>query len=75
MKQSNFLSLNWRDLSRSALLAVLTALYYWIQETLLPGLNLSPEIKTLISGGLAYLTKNLFTKPDKIVGDRPGDRG
>lgn len=77
MKQSNFLSLNWRDISRSLLLTVLAALYYWIQDTLLPGLNLDPQVKALISAGLAYITKNLFTKPDiqkfsdNIVGDRP----
>lgn len=78
MKQSKFLSLNWRDTLRSALVAVLTALYYWLQDTFLPGLDLDPQIKALISAALAYFTKNLFTKPDvkkDIIGDRPGDRG
>lgn len=82
MKQSKFLSLNWRDTLRSAIVALLTALYYWLQDTFLPGLDLDPQIKALISAALAYFTKNLFTKPDvkkfsddPIVGDRPKDRG
>lgn len=78
MKQSNFLSLNWRDTLRSLAVALLTCFYYWIQDALLPGLDLSPEIKTLISATLGYLTKNLFTPADKlkgIVGDRPPASG
>lgn len=78
MKQSKFLSLNWRDTLRSLAVALLTCFYYWIQDVLLPGLDLSPEIKTLISAGLGYLTKNLFTPADKpkgIVGDRPPGSG
>ncbi len=65
MKQSEFLSLNWRDTLRSLVIALLTAFYYWVQETLLPGLNLNPAIETAVSGVLAYLTKNLFTPADK----------
>ena len=77
MKQSEFLSLNWRDTLRSFAVAFLTFFYYWVQDTFLPGLDLDPQIKALISAGLAYLTKNIFTKPVKnnIVGDRPKDSG
>lgn len=80
MKQSNFLSLNLRDTLRSLAVALLTCFYYWIQDVLLPGIDLDPQIKALISAGLGYLTKNLFTPSDKlksgIVGDRPpGDGG
>jgi len=44
MKQSNFLSLNWRDTLRSLAVALLTCFYYWIQDVLLPGLDLDPQI-------------------------------
>ena len=78
MKQSEFLSLNWRDTLRSLVIALLTAFYYWIQDVLLPGMDLDPSMKAIISAALAYFTKNLFTKPDAksdIVGDRPPTSG
>ena len=61
MKQSNFLSLNWLDLGKMFLLAFLTFLVNWLQINFVPTLNVSPEVRTLISGGLAYLLKNFFT--------------
>jgi hypothetical protein len=79
MKQSNFLSLNWRDLLRGLLLSLIAFLFNWLQVTFVPTLDVSPEVKTMILAGLAYLVKNLFTPADKaksnIVGDRPGDGG
>lgn len=74
MKQSNFLSLGWRDLLRGFLLALIAFVLNWLQITFIPALDISPEVKTMILAGLAYLAKNLFTSPDKtrgIVGDRP----
>lgn len=77
MKQSNFLSINWRDTLRSFLVAFLTFLAYWVQDSLLPSLGIPEELKVMISGGIGYLVKNLFTpadKSNKIIGDRPNDR-
>lgn len=64
MKQSNFLSLNWRDISRSLLVTILSALYYFAIEVFIPGLDISPETKAMISTVLGYLSKNFITKPD-----------
>lgn len=78
MKQSNFLSLNWRDILRGFLLALIAFFLNWLQVNFIPALDISPEVKTMILAGLAYLAKNLFTAADKpkgIVGDRPVDSG
>jgi hypothetical protein len=82
MNQSNFLSLNWRDFLRGLAMAVLTPVVLIIQQSLEAG-NLVFNWKAIgmaaIAGGVAYLVKNLLTKPDTakkdIIGDRPGDRG
>lgn len=77
MKTSNFLSLNWLDLGKTFLLAFLTFFVNWLQITFVPALDVSPETRTLISGGIAYLLKNFFTKsnaPLPLVGGRPGER-
>lgn len=77
MNASKFLSLNWLDLGKMFLLAFLTFLVNWLQMTFVPALDVSPEIRTLISGGIAYLVKNFFTKSDAplpLVGGRPDDR-
>lgn len=65
MKQSKFLSLNWRDLGRGLLLAIIAFLLNWIQTTFIPALNVSPDIKVMLLAGLAYLSKNFFTRPDE----------
>ena len=77
MKNSNFLSLNWLDLTKMFLIALITFLLNWLQITFVPMLDVSPETRTLISGAIAYLAKNFFTPSsgvDKLVGGRPGDR-
>lgn len=76
MKQSNFLSLNWLDLGKAILLAVIVIILDFAQKTLIPALDISPEIKLLLVTGIGYLVKNFFTaKPtNNIVGDRPNDR-
>lgn len=77
MKQSNFLSLGWRDLARAFATAAIAFILQFLQDTLIPSLNLPIGVKTMIITGIAYLSKNLFTKPDSargIVGDRPKDR-
>lgn len=61
MKQSNFLSLNWLDLGKGAIVAVIVFLLNFAQETLVPSLNTSPEVKLLLVTGIGYLLKNFFT--------------
>jgi hypothetical protein len=88
MKQSNYFSLNWRDALRGLVVAILTPIIVIAQQSLESGV-LTINWKTLvtagIAGGLAYLVKNLLTKPDtiqsltseedkEIIGGRPNDR-
>ena len=75
MEQSGFLKLGWRDILRSFLVAFLTFLAYYAQG-LIPDLNLSEDVKAMVSAGIGYLIKNFLTKPDaqKIIGGRPNDR-
>lgn len=67
MQQTNFLQLGSRDVLRGLLIAVLTPIFYVIQTSLDSGV-LTFEWKGIaiagISGGLAYLLKNVFTSPD-----------
>lgn len=67
MKTSNFLSLNWYDLGKALLVALITLLFSFAQETFIPALNVSPEIKLLLLAGLGYLAKNWLTpSPEQI---------
>jgi len=68
MKASNFLSLNWLDLGKMLLIAIITFLLNWLQIEFIPLLDVTPETRTLISGAIAYLIKNFFTpKKDEDV--------
>lgn len=77
MKQSKFLSLNWRDFLRGLLMAILTPVFTTAYDSFSRGeftLNWHLILLSAIGGAGAYLSKNLFTKADsaqKIVGDRP----
>jgi hypothetical protein len=70
MKQSKFLSLNWLDLGKGLLMVILVAFFNWLQETFVPALNVSPEIKVLLITAIAYLSKNLFSgsKTNRFIG-------
>lgn len=83
MKTSNFLSLNWYDFGKMFLIAFITFLLNWLQITFVPLLDVSPETRTLISGAIAYLSKNFFTpkseaekiiEQNNLIGGRPDDR-
>ena len=83
MKQSNFKSLNLRDLLHVLGVTVGGVLLNYVQETLLPSLNIDPTLKGLISFGIVYLAKKFFQKPtetkfisatDELIGSRPNDR-
>jgi hypothetical protein len=66
MKTSKFGQLDWNDLLKSLLIGVLAFLANWAQETFIPSLNLSPDLKVMLIGGVAYLVKNWLT-PQKEV--------
>jgi len=73
MKKSKFLSLNWLDLGKGLLMVILVAFFGWLQETFVPALNVSSDIKVLLITAIAYLSKNLFSgsKVNRLIGTRP----
>lgn len=67
MKQSGFLSLGWRDFLRGLLMAILTPVLTFILNSIEHGeftLNWHLVYLSAVGGALAYLVKNLGTKPD-----------
>lgn len=67
MKQSNFLSLAWRDYGRALVMAILTPVYYVVSQSIEAGvftLDWHALKIAAVSGLFGYLTKNFFTKPD-----------
>lgn len=68
MKTSNFLSLNWLDLGKGLLMAVLTPVVVIIQQSLEAGV-FTFDFKSIglaaVGGGVAYLVKNFFTPATK----------
>lgn len=67
MKQSNFLSLGWRDFLRGLIIAILTPVLVIIQQSLDTGsliFNWQTIGYSAIAGGVAYLLKNILTSPD-----------
>jgi len=60
MEKSGFLKLNWSDLFKTFLVAFLAFAFSFLQETFIPALNISPELKLMILAGLGYITKNFF---------------
>lgn len=61
MKQSKFLSLNWNDIFKSFIVAFLTFLAYFLQDVILPSLNIPTELKVMFSTAIGYLVKNFLT--------------
>jgi|GEM_PF-3772471 hypothetical protein len=68
MKQSKFFSLNWLDAAKALLLLVIATILNFIQETFIPSLKVSPEIKALLLLVVSYIIKNFFTpnEDDKL---------
>jgi len=74
MKQSGFFSLGWRDILRGLAMAVLTPIATLITNSLEKGdftLNWHLFWLSAVGGAVAYILKNLFTKPDALA-DGPG---
>jgi len=67
MKTSKFGLLDWKDLGKGILVAVLAFLANWAQETFIPSLNLSPDLKVMLIGGVAYLVKNWLTPQSEVT--------
>lgn len=78
MKQSGFLSLGLRDFFRGLVMAVLTPIATLITNSLDHGeftLNWHLVWLSAVGGAVAYILKNLLTKPDSVktfADDGPG---
>lgn len=69
MNESNFLSLNMRDLLRGLLMAVLTPVLVIVQQSIEGGelvFNWKAIGIAAVAGGVAYLIKNLFTPKTEV---------
>lgn len=69
MKTSKFLSLDFRDLLRGFLMAVLTPVFTTIYTSFEAGvftLNWHLIGVSAIGGAMAYLGKNFFTQPKEV---------
>lgn len=60
MERSKFMRLNWRDMWKAFLLAFIAFVLNFLQETFVPSLGISAELKLIIITGLGYLGKNFF---------------
>jgi len=66
MKTSKLGLLDWKDLVKGVLVAILAFLANWAQNTFIPSLNISPEVKVMLVAGVAYLTKNWLTPQSEV---------
>lgn len=63
MKQSKFLSINFRDLFHVFIVSAIAFLLDFAQQTLIPSLNISPELRGFLFMSATYLGKKLVDKP------------
>ncbi len=71
MKTSNFLSLNWLDLGKGLIMAILTPVFTTLYTSFEAGiftLNWHLILVSAIGGAMAYLGKNFFTNKDGDIG-------
>jgi hypothetical protein len=69
MKTSPLFTINWRDIAKGLLIAILTPTLVLIQQSLSAGtltLNWEQLGMAAVGGGVAYLIKNFLT-PAQIV--------
>ena len=69
MTRSNFLKLNWRDVLKSLLLAVLAAVVTFVYNAIQSGVPLNGDFikesaMVAVAAALAYLLKNFFENND-----------
>jgi len=67
MKTSKFGLLDWKDLGKGILVAILAYLANWAQNTFIPSLNVSSEVKVMLITGIAYLIKNWLTPQNEVT--------
>lgn len=78
MKTSNFLSLNWRDIFKGIVMAILTPVIVLIQQSVEAGVfvfDWKSLVLSAIGGGIAYLIKNFFTQPKEVYSVMSDDIG
>ena len=70
MKKSSFLNLNWQDLAKGFIVAVLGAIVAIIAPSIQAG-NFTFDWTTIwhtgVAAGVAYIGKNFFTPPPKTI--------
>jgi len=69
---SKIFSLNWYDLLKALIVAILTPILVVIQNSLAMGeltINLKTVLIVGLSGGLGYIIKNFFTPSHTIIKD------
>jgi len=66
MKTSKFGLLDWKDLGKGVLVAILAFLANWAQNTFIPSLNAPSEVKVMLITGIAYLIKNWLTPQSEV---------
>ena len=68
MKKSKFLSLNWLDIGKGLVMAILTPAAVIVQQSIEAG-TFTFDWKVIglaaVGGGFAYLVKNFFTPSEK----------
>ena len=70
MKTSKFLALNWADIFKGLLMAILTPAVVIIQQSLESGILIfdwKSIVTASIGGGVAYLLKNFLTPQKRSV--------
>lgn len=73
MKQSNLFSINWNDVAKGLLMAVITPAIFLIQQAIENGGFVFDWQKigmASVAGGVAYIIKNFFT-PSAATSDSP----
>jgi hypothetical protein len=66
MNQSKLFSLNWNDVLKGLLMAVITPAIFLVQQAIENGgwvFDWKKIAMAGIAGGVAYIIKNFFTKP------------
>ena len=78
MKTSNFLSLDFKDILKGFLMAILTPAIVLIQQSIEAGVFVI-DWKVLglsaLGGGIGYLIKNFFTQPKEVYSIMSEDIG
>ena len=64
MKTSNFGNLNRKDMGKLLLIGLGTFVLNFLQLQFIPNLDVSPDIRTLLSTAVVYLLKNFFTNSE-----------